>query len=190
MQRKYMFCGIVLMAGFVFNGCANNRELIAKASHATRSDVFVEIANSDAPPEREKAIADIKFSVKSNSSYFFGVYNRHSNPPYRVTVKIDGQTMALESEPVLEAKSPIDASIPESGTGWKYQFSKRIALTPGKHNLTVALPIDDVIVEQNVELTAGTNTITVTPVYNKRSLRPYKGQNFTAGVKTLEITAK
>lgn len=185
MQRKYIFWGIVLMAGFVFSGCANNRELIAKASHATRSGVFVEIANSDAPPL--KAIADIKLSVKSNSSYFLGAYNKHSNPPYRVNVKIDGQTMVLESEPVLEAKSPIDASVPESGTGWKYQFSKRIALAPGKHNLTVALPIDDVIVEREVELRSGINSITVVPVYNKRSLRPYKGLNFTAGVKALEI---
>lgn len=186
MQRKCIFWGMVLMAGLVISGCANNREIIARASHSTQSDVFVEIANSDALPE--KAIADIKFSVKSNSSFFLGAYNKHSNPPYRVNVRIDGQSMVLESEPVLEAKSPIDASIPESGTGWKYQFSKRIALAPGKHNLTVALPIDDVIVEREVELRSGINSITVVPVYNKRSLRPYKGQNFTAGVKTLEIT--
>lgn len=186
MQRKYIFCGMVLITGLVISGCANNRELIAKASNATRSDVFVEIANSDALPE--KAIADIKFSVKSNSSYFFGTYNKHSNPPYRVNVKIDGQAMVLESEPVLEAKSPIDASIPESGTGWKYQFSKRIALAPGKHILTIALPIDDVIVEREIELRSGINAITVAPVYSRRSLRPYKGQNFTAGVKALEIT--
>lgn len=64
MQRKCIFWGMVLMAGLVISGCANNREIIARASHSTQSDVFVEIANSDALPE--KAIADIKFSVKSN----------------------------------------------------------------------------------------------------------------------------
>jgi hypothetical protein len=78
--------------------------------------------------------------------------------------------------------------VPESGTGWKYQFSKRVALAPGKHKLTIALPIDDVIVEREVELRSGINSITVVPVYKKRLLRPYKGQNFTAGVKTLELT--
>jgi hypothetical protein len=186
MQRKFLIWGMVLIAGFVISGCANNRELIAKSSQATRSDVFAEIANSDASPE--KAITDIKFSVKSNSSYFAGTYNRHKNPPYRVNVNIDGQILVLESEPVLEEKSPIDASIPESGTGWKYQFSKRIALAPGKHKLIIALPIDDVIVEREVELRAGINSITLMPIYKKRTLRPYKGQNFTAGVKTVEMT--
>jgi hypothetical protein len=186
MQRKYIFWGMVLMAGFVINGCANNRELIVNASHATRSDVFSEIPISNTISE--KAIADIKFSVKRNSSYFAGAYNKYSNPPYRLNVNIDGQPMALESEPVLEDKSPIDSSIPESGTGWKYQFSKRIALAPGKHSLTIALPEDDVIVEREIVLRAGVNLITISPVYNKRMLRPYKGQSFTAGVQTVEVT--
>jgi hypothetical protein len=188
MQRKFIIMGMMLMAGFVISGCANNRELITKALQATRSDVFAEIAGLDA--QSEKSIADIKFSVKSNSSYFVGTYYKHSNPPYRVNVNIDGQTMVLESEPVLEEKSPIGASIPESGTGWKYQFSKRIALAPGKHNLTIALPVDDVIVEREVELHVGVNSLTITPVYKKRVLRPYKGQHFSAGVKTLEISVK
>lgn len=104
-------------------------------------------------------------------------------------LNVDGQTTILEVEPVLEDKSPVDPNVPESGTGWKYQFSKRIALAPGKHKLTVALPIDDLIVEREVKLHAGINSITVMPVYNKWSLRPYKGQNFTAMVRTLEVTA-
>lgn len=177
---------MVLTAVFAISGCANNRELIAKASHVTRNDVFVETANLDAQPE--KAIADIQFSVKSNLSYFVGTYYKHNNPPYRVNININGQAITLESQPVLEEMSPIDSSIPESGTGWKYQFGKRIALAPGKHKLTIALPVDDVIVEREVELHAGANVITVTPVYNKRALRPHRGQNFIAGVKTLEIS--
>lgn len=180
--------GTALMVCVVVSGCASNRDLIAKASITTRNDVFTEVVSPET--QSGKAIMDIKFAVKSNSSRFMEIYNKHSNPPYRVHLNIDGQSAVLESEPVLEDKSPIDPNVPESGTGWKYNFSKQIALAPGKHKLTFALPIDDVIVEQNVELHAGTNTITVTPVYNKRSLRPYKGQNFTAGVKTLEITAK
>ncbi|MDA8430527.1 MAG: hypothetical protein M0T70_14840 [Geobacteraceae bacterium] len=187
MQRKFIIIGMVLIAGFVISGCANNRDVIAKASLAARYDVFSEVVNHEAQPG--KAIMDIKLAVKSNSSRFMGMYNKHSNPPYRVHVNVDGQTLILEAEPVLENKSLIDSNVPESGTGWKYQFSKRIALAPGRHTLAIALPIDDVIVEREVELHAGTNTITVTPVYNKRSLRPYKGQHFTAGVKTLDITA-
>lgn len=185
MLRKCAFCGILLIVGFAIGGCATNSKLITKATHATRHDVFSEIVKSDT--QHEMAIADIKFAVKNNSSRFMEMYNKHANPPYRVIVNIDGQLLHLESEPVLEEKSPFDASIPESGTGWKYQFSKRITLAPGKHKLTIALPVDDVIVEREVTLQAGVNSITVTPVYNKRFLRPYKGQNFTAGVKTVNV---
>ena len=186
MQRKFILMGMMLLAGFAISGCANNRDLIAKASLATRNDVFTEAVSPET--HSRKAIIDINFAVKSNSSRFMEIYNKHSNPPYRVHVNIDGQTTILEAQPILEDKSSADANLPESGTGWKYQFSTRIALTPGTHNLTIALPIDDVIVEREIELHAGTNTITMTPVYNKRSFRPYKRQNFTAGVKTLEIT--
>lgn len=184
--RKYIHIGMVLIAGFAVSGCANNRDLIAKASLATRNDVFAEAVSPET--QSGKAIIDIKFAVKSNSSRFMEIYNKHSNPPYRVHVNIDGQVLILEAEPVLEDKYPADNNLPESGTGWKYQFSKQIVLPPGKHKLTIALPIDDVIVEREIDLRVGTNTITMTPVYNKRSYRPYKRQNFTAGVKTLDLT--
>jgi len=169
-------------------GCASNRDLIAKTSLATRNDVFTEISSPEAPAG--KSIADISFSAKSNSSRFMWITNKHTDPPYRVHLNIDGQATVLEAEPVLEDKSPVDRTVPESGTGWKYQFRKRIALAPGKHNMTIALPVDDVIVEREVELRSGINSITLMPIYNKRNLRPYKGENFTAGVKTLDVMVK
>jgi len=174
-----------LLAGLIITGCASNRDLATTSLSSTKSDVFSEIASSEVQPG--KAITDIAFLVKSNSSRFLENYNKHSNPPYRVYLNIDGQTTILVAEPVLEDKSPIDSSAPESGIGWKYQFSKRIALSPGKHKLTIALPVDDVIVERDVELRAGNNVIALKPIYNERSLRPYKGQTFTAGVKSLEV---
>lgn len=184
-MNKSLFVGVALLAGFAISGCANNRELIANSSHATRNDVFSEISSSETGSG--KAVADIMFSVKSNSLCFADKYIKHSNPPYRVHVNIDGQATVLESEPTLEKISPIDSKAPESGIGWKYTFSKRIALAPGKHKLTIAIPIDDVIVEQEIALRAGVNTVTVIPVYKKRMLRPYRGQNFTAGVMTLKV---
>ncbi|MBT0663079.1 hypothetical protein KI809_02095 [Geobacter pelophilus] len=184
-KMNVCMAGAALMLCVVASGCANNRELIAKTSLATRKDVFAEVASSDV--QAGKSIIDFTFSVKSNSYRFAETYGKHSDPPYRVHLNIDGQTAVLEAEPVLEDKSPIDPNVPDSGTGWKYTFNKRFALTPGKHELTIALPIDDVIVEREIELRAGVNAVTVTPVYSKRMLRPYKGQNFTGGVKTVEV---
>lgn len=186
MKMTLRMAGTVLILSVVASGCANNRDLITKTSIATRSDVFTEAGNSEV--QTGKAIIDFSLAVKSNSYYFMGTYGKHTAPPYRVTLNIDGQTAVLEAEPILEDKSPIDSNVPESGTGWKYQFSKRIALTPGKHKLTIALPIDDVIVDREIELYSGINTVAVKPVYKKTSLRPYKGQNFKAGVRTLEVT--
>jgi len=185
MKHKSMLVGAALMAGFVISGCANNRDLIAKSSYSTINDVFSAPSRSEA--ESGKAIADIMFTVKCNSLRFAEMYIKHSKPLYRVHVNIDGQATVLEFEPTLEKISPIDSNAPESGTGWKYTFSKRIALAPGKHKLTIAIPIDDVIVEQEIALRAGVNTVTVIPVYKKRLVRPYKGHNFTAGVKTLKV---
>lgn len=188
MKMNVYLVGASLLIFVAISGCSNNRGLIAKASIATRSDVFTEVENSDA--QEGKAIADFSFSVKSNSYYLMGSYGKHTAPPYRVHLNIDGQTTVLEAAPVLEDKGPVDSKAPESGTGWKYQFSKRLALAPGKHRLTIALPIDDVIVEREVELHSGLNSISVVPVYTRRNLRPYKGEHFTAGVKTLDVVVK
>ena len=188
MKMNAFMAGSVLLLCVAASGCANNRDLIAKASIATRNDVFGDAGTADA--QAGKAIADFAFSVKSNSYYLMGNYGKHTAPPYRVHLNIDGQTLVLEAQPVLEDRDPVDSQVPESGTGWKYQFSKRIALAPGKHKLTIALPIDDVIVEREVELRPGTNSISVMPIYSRRNLRPYKGEHFTAGVKALDVMVK
>lgn len=188
MKLNVCMAGATLMLCVVASGCANNRDLIAKTSIATRSDVFTEAVSSDV--QTGKAIIDFTFAVKSNSYYLMGTYGKHTAPPYRVLLNIDGQATVLEAVPILEDKSPVDSKVPESGIGWKYQFSKRIALAPGKHTLTIALPIDDVIVEKEVELRSGSNSVSVHPVYSRRNLRPYKGENFTAGVKSLDIIVK
>lgn len=188
MKRKLILAGMIMMAAFIASGCASNKDLIAKASLGNRQDVFTEAIGKNVLPGQ--AVADITFSVKSNSSRVLWIYNKHTDPPYRVHLNIDGQTTVLDSEPVLEDKSPIDSSIPESGIGWKYDFSRRITLAPGKHKMTIALPVNDVIVEQEIVLREGTNTIALKPVYKKKTLRPYNGENFVAGVKTLEISVQ
>lgn len=174
-----------MIATIAISGCATKRETIPMLPQSTKNDVFSETSSSK--DEAGKAITNIVFSVKSISSRFFETYYKHSDPPLRVYLNIDGQTTILNTEPVFEDRPPIKPDAPESGTGWRYQFTKRIVLAPGKHKLTIAIPVDDVLVERDIELHAGANTITMTPVYKKRSSRPYRNQHFSAGVKTLEV---
>jgi hypothetical protein len=186
MKKKSIIVGAVLIAGFVISGCANKRELNGASCLSSRNDVISENSRSEA--ESGSALTNLRFSMKSNSSRIAEIYVKHSNPPYRVHLNIDGQTTILESKPVLEDNALIDSNIPESGTGWKYTFSKQMTLAPGKHTLTIALPIDEVLVKGEIELLAGMNTISFNPVYNRKLLRPFKGRNFSAGVKTVELT--
>ena len=185
MRTTLHFVCTIMIASFLISGCASTREPITEALIGSKQDVFTDVRDREAMPG--KATADITFSVKSNASRLLWFYNKHTNPPYTVQLNIDGQATVLESEPVLEDISPIDSNVPESGKGWKYRFNTRIALEPGKHTLTIALPVDDVLVEQEMVLRDGVNTINLKPVYKKRLLRPYKGENFTAGVKSVEV---
>lgn len=185
MNKKSILLGVALIAVVAISGCATKRETTPMSSLSTRNDVFSETSKSEA--ETGKAITDIKLSVKSISSRFFEIYYKHSDPPLRVYLNIDGQTTILDAEPVLEDRSPIKPDAPESGTGWRYQFDKRVVIAPGKHKLTIAIPVDDVMVERDIELHAGANTITMTPVYQKRSSRPYRNKHFSAGIKTVEV---
>ncbi len=189
MNKNSTILGAALIAIIGINGCATNPEINTTPSMPTGNDVFSEASSSE--NKANQAITDIKLSVKSISSRFLETYTKHSNPPFLVYLNIDGQSTILDSEPVLEVKSSIDPNIPESGTGWRYQFNKRIALPPGKHKLTISIPVDDVIVEREIELNAGDNTITLIPVYKYKSpRRPSKYQHFSAGVKNLKVVIK
>jgi len=186
MNKNPILFGAALIAAVIIGGCATKQDAPPMSSLSTRNDIFAEDVSSKA--NTGKATMDIVFSLKSISSRLFENYYKHSNPPLRVYVNIDGQTTMLDSEPILENKSTVTANTPESGTGWRYRFNKRIALAPGKHKLTISIPVDDVMVERDIELHAGMNTITITPVYKKKSSkRPYKKPHFSAGVKTLEV---
>lgn len=184
-NKKSILLGATLIAIIGISGCAANRETNKVSSLSTRNDIFSETSNSKT--DTGKAIIDIKFSVKSISSRLFETYAKHSDPPFRVYLNIDGQTTVLESEPVLE-DNPKNHDIPESGTGWRYDFDKRIVISPGKHKLTIEIPVDNVIVELEIELHAGANTLTITPVYKDKSpRRPSKYQHFSAGLKNLKV---
>lgn len=184
-NKKSIILGATLIAIIGISGCAANREINKVSSLSTRNDIFSE--TSDSKTESSKAITDINFSVKSISSRLFETYAKHSDPPFRVYLNIDGQTTILESEPVLE-DSQKNHNIPESGTGWRYHFNKRIVLSPGKHKLTIEIPVDNVVVEHEIELHAGANTLTIIPVYKDKSpRRPSKYQHFSAGVKALQV---
>jgi hypothetical protein len=167
------------------SGCAGNRNAVLKAGESTRKDVFKEASDSAGIPG--KVLLKVEFPVKNFKARIVETYIKHSDPPYTVTINIDGQSVVLTSEPVLEDLPGDFKKNPEVGTGWKYNFKKELLLEPGKYRVTVAIPLSDVIVEKDVIFSSGTNLLQLIPVYNASATRYQDYPRFNHGLNTLEV---
>lgn len=166
------------------SGCAGNRNAVLKAGESTRKDVFKEASDSAGIPG--KVLLKVEFPVKNFKARIVETYIKHSDPPYTVTINIDGQSVVLTSEPVLEDLPGDFKKNPEVGTGWKYNFNKELLLDPGKHHVTIAVPLSDVIIEKDVNLIAGANLLQLTPIYNASVTRYQDYPRFNHGLNKLD----
>ena len=186
MKRISMIISAVFLFGTMLTGCAGNRDMIAKASVSARQDVFQEA--KAAQPAASKALLKVEFSVKNFKARFVENYIKHTDPPYTALLNIDGQTVVLSDEPVLE-DLPGDFKVnPEVGTGWKYNFKKTLELQPGKHRVSIAVPLSNVIVEKEIDLKEGENTLKITPAYMASVIRYRDSPRFSHGLRG--VTAK
>lgn len=161
MRRMNLVAWVVVVTSLM--GCAGNREAILQASAQTRQDVFQVAQTPQIAPG--KALLNIEFPVKTFKARFVNLYIKHTDPPYTAIVNIDGQSIELTDEPVLEDLPGDFKNNPEAGTGWKYLFKKSIQLAPGSHRITIAVPQSDVVVEKELNLKAGENLLKFTPKY-------------------------
>jgi hypothetical protein len=174
-----------MVALATMTGCAGSRNSVVKVGESTRQDVFQEITESK--HTQGKAILSIEFQIKCFKGRFINVYLKHSDPPYTVTVNIDGQSVVLTDEPVLEDSPGDIKDSPEAGTGWKYSFRKALVLDPGRHHLTVTVPLSDVIVGKDVTLNPGINRLQLIPEYNSCVVRYSEFTQFNHGLNTIKF---
>lgn len=179
---KIVVCMVAMVS---LAGCAGNGNAVVKAGESTRQNVFSEA--SDATATSGKASLTIDFPVKNIRARIATTYFKHSDPPYTVTINIDGQAIALKDEPVLEDLPWDFKDNPEAGTGWKYNFKKELLLEPGKHHMTIAVPLSDVVVEKDITLQAGTNVLQITPGYRASGTRDRNYPKFNLGLNTLKL---
>jgi hypothetical protein len=175
----------VVGAGFL-SACASSRDIVTKAGESTRQDIFKEVSASTATSDKSLLIID--FPVKNIRARIATTYFKHSDPPYSVTINIDGQAIVLRDEPVLEDLPWDFKDNPEAGTGWKYAFKKVLLLEPGRHRITIAIPLSDVVMEKEIALHAGTNVLKVTPEYKTSGTRDRNYPKFNLGLKTVKMT--
>jgi hypothetical protein len=177
---------VVVLA--LMSSCAGNKNAVLKAGESTRKDVFKEVSDSAGIPG--KVLLKVEFPVKNFKARIVETYIKHSDPPYSVTINIDGQSVVLTSEPVLEDLPGDFKKNPEVGTGWKYNFKKKLLLEPGKHRVTIAIPLSDVIVEKDVTFSSGTNLLQLIPVYNASVTRYQDYPRFKHGLSGVAVNLK
>jgi hypothetical protein len=72
--------------------------------------------------------------------------------------------------------------------GWKYRFRKTLQLLPGKHRISIAVPLADVVVEKEVVLKEGINLFHLTPIYNTSIIsRPAHYSWYSKGLHSVVI---
>jgi hypothetical protein len=166
-------------------GCAGNRDLIVKSSIASRQDVFQEVQATPVLPG--KAVLKVEFAVKNFKARFINIYFKHTEPAYTAVLNIDGQITVLSDEPVLEDLPGDFKENPEVGTGWKYNFKKTLLLQPGKHNVSIAVPVSGVIVEKEIDLKEGENILALSPFYYAPVSRYPNYPRFTKGLRGIFV---
>lgn len=166
-------------------GCAGNRDAVVKATVQTRQDVFQVVQTARIEPG--KALLKIEFPVKTYKTRIGTRYIKHTDPPFTAVVNIDGQTVELTDEPVLEDLPGDFMKNPEAGTGWKYVFRKTVLLEPGRHRFAIAVPQADVVVEKELVLNAGENLLQLAPVYNSSISRYPNYPRFSHGFRGITV---
>lgn len=184
-MRKISFVTYMIVVVASLLGCAGNNEAISKITAGYRQDIFQIAPASQAGSG--KALLNIEFPIKTYKTFFFGSYIKYTNPPYNVVVNIDGQVTELTDEPVLEDTAGHYKDNPEAGTGWKYQFRKSLVLVPGRHRISVVVPLANIVVEKEVVLKEGYNLLQLVPIYNMPISRYSRYTWFSKGLRSISI---
>jgi hypothetical protein len=77
---------------------------------------------------------------------------------------------------------------PEAGSGWRYNFRRELLLEPGKHHVTLVVPLSDIAVEKDVILEAGDNFLLLTPEYKHSVSRYPDYPRFNLGLRSVAVT--
>ena len=190
MNKICTFATIVMTLGILI-GCAGNRDLFKTVSTSTRQDVFQEIAHGAA---LVSGYADLRVysSLKTHKPGIYSAKDIHGTADYKIIMNIDGQTVELLGDLQRENSEARALNDPEAGEGMRYHFSKNIRIKVGTHKIVIAIPADDLAIEREITLTAGSsNTLAFEPVYGNLpgKQRPgfYRDTSFTEGLKLFRV---
>ena len=193
MKRINAYVSVVLLIT-VLAGCGVMAKMIAAKSQSERADVFTEVTDTGAKPQGYVDLvvkANIKTHVEGYHSDESGK-SLHGKPGYPFVLNIDGQAVVWK----VDGQKDIDPAYdeqgytsrdPEAGTGVSYILEKKIRLRGGAHKVYFVLPEDDYIVDADITLRSGEQTVLeFKPLYWHKHT-PYHIPTFLKGVRKYEI---
>jgi hypothetical protein len=189
-MRKITFL-VATIAMMVVSGCASSTALIKASNSSSRSDVFEQISNGGILPPGY-ADLHISSSLKTHQSGMYSSKDLHGTSDYKLLVNIDGQAIQLQGALHEEDSETSGVRDTEVGEGTRYRFNTKLRLRAGVHKVVLALPADDLAVEQQITLTEGnSNHLILEPVYRqspgKRRPGFYGVTSYKEGIKGIRL---
>jgi hypothetical protein len=193
-MRKVITGVFIGIMSIVLIGCGATAKTIEQKMQNTRTDVFTEMKNDDAPAQGFVTLA-IKATIKTNLEGYYLFESKDSmygKPGYPFIINIDGQAAAWkvdgqkENLPLYD-KDGKTSHDPDAGEGMKYILEKKIQLRAGTHKVFLGLPNDDYFKELEIMLQEGkTYTLEFKPIY-KYKKQPTRIPTFKKGINEYEV---
>jgi len=182
---------IILLASVaLFSGCAST-ETIKRLESQSGQGVFQVVEQSSSSPVTGFGDLQISLSVKTRKSGSVLIDTTdYGTERYRMLVGVKGQTQQVIGKMATEAGEYQGSTDPEAGNGVRYTFNTTLRLPVGTHRISVALPGDGTLFEQDVTIRDGLQKLELRPVYKNRNphrLIGFKGERtYYEGVKSLQ----
>ena len=182
---------IVLLASVtLFSGCAST-ETIKRLESQSGQGVFQVVEQSNAAPATGFGDLQVSLSVKTRKSGSVLIDTTdYGTERYQMLVGVKGQTQRVIGKMTTETGEYQGSTDPEVGNGVRYTFTTTLRLPVGTHKISVALPGDGTLFEQDVIIRDGLQKLELKPVYKNRNphrLIGFKGERtYYEGVKSLQ----
>ncbi len=178
---------LAVLTCFIAVGCATSLKEIQAKSVSLKTDVFIEVENTESTPPKGFADVVVKTSVKTHTGdhSLWWIKDGHGKHGYPFVLNIDGQAMTwgVDAQEDIIPKTGEFLENPEAGSGVKYVTEKRIRVKSGRIALFFGLPEEGLYSQVEIVVTeAGENVLEFKPVYCRGVKR-----NFCFGVESFEV---
>ncbi|MHB8844360.1 MAG: hypothetical protein ACYC7L_06375 [Nitrospirota bacterium] len=192
-MKKHTAYTAVVLAIAVLAGCSGAAKVIDAKSRSERTDVFTEATAG----VRSQGFVDmvLKANIKTHEAgYYIGESSKslHGKAGYPFVLNIDGQAVVWNVDGQKDVKPAYDennktSKDPEARTGIKYLLEKTIRLRPGAHKVYFGLPEDNYIIEADIAVGEGEESVLeFKPVYRYKT-RPTRIPAFLEGIRAYEV---